>query len=252
MRTLLVDVGNSRVKWACLEDGRLDEQRAAAHSGWGPDDWRNALFAAPGIGRVVVATVAGSVGVEALRAGALESTGRAPKFVTTEREAGGVRNGYRDPGLLGVDRWLAVIAAHRLVAGACCVVDVGTAATIDAVTGDGRHLGGYIVPGPELMMRSLWGGTSELAARTAASDAGRPSLFADNTRDAIERGCCLALAALVDRSVAELSAATGATAGLLLTGGGAAQLAPFVTTPLRLVPDLVLQGLAVLSAMDPA
>jgi len=249
MRTLLVDIGNSRVKWAVLEDGRLGEQQAAPHEAWMPDDWRRRLFGRRGIDRVVAATVAGAGGAEALRAAALEETGSEASFVATTREAAGVRNGYRDPNLLGVDRWLAVVAAHRLVPGACCVVDVGTAATIDAVAADGQHLGGFIVPGPDLMMRSLWRSTSELAAKTASSGAGAASLFADNTRDAIERGCRLAVAALIERSLEELAQALPSLPVLLLTGGAADQVSPYLRRPGRLVPDLVLQGLSVVSAV---
>lgn len=248
MRSLLVDIGNSRVKWAILERGRLGEQRAAAHAGWTSDDWRRSLFQAPAIDRVVAASVAGGAGVEGFRAAALQETGREATFVATARQAAGVRNAYSDPGLLGIDRWLAVIAAHREGQGACCVVDVGTAATIDAVTADGQHLGGFIVPGPQLMMRSLWRGTGELAAKTASSGPAAASLFADNTRDAIERGCCLAVAALIDRCVADVSVALGTTPALLMTGGAAGQVAPHVRTPGRVVPDLVLRGLTVLSA----
>jgi type III pantothenate kinase len=251
MRTLLVDVGNSRVKWAVLEDGILGAQQAAAHADWSDGDWRRALFPKPGIERVIAATVAGGGGA-ALRAAALAATGREATFVTTTREAAGVRNAYQDAGLLGVDRWLAVIAAHRLVPGACCVVDVGTAATIDAVTADGQHLGGFIVPGPDLMMRSLWGGTGELAAKTAGSGQGAARLFADNTRDAIERGCRLALAAFIERSLDELSRALPGPPALLLTGGAAGQVSPYLRVPGRLVPDLVLQGLSVVSAVPAA
>lgn len=249
MRTLLVDIGNSRVKWAMLEDGSLGEQQAASHAHWAPDDWRRMLFPRRGIDRVVAATVAGGSGAEALRVAALEETGSDAAFVTTAREAAGVRNGYRDAHLLGVDRWLAMIGAHRLVPGPCCVVDVGTAATIDAMTEDGQHLGGFIVPGPDLMMRSLWGSTSDLAARTASSGEGAAALFADNTRDAIERGCRLAVAALIERSLAELSRSLPASPVLLLTGGAAALVSPYLLVPGRLVPDLVLQGLSVVSAV---
>jgi type III pantothenate kinase len=245
MSTLLVDIGNSRVKWATLEQGRLGDQQAAEHTGWTVDDWRRVLFAQPGISRVIAATVAGGPRAEALRAATRLEAGMDASFVATAREAAGVRNAYADPQLLGVDRRRAVLAAHRLVSGPCCVADIGTAATIDAVTGDGQHLGGFIVPGPALMMQSLWHGTSELAVKTATSGASGSALFADNTRDAIERGCCVAIAALIDRSVTELADRVGASPVLLLTSGAAGRVLPYVTTSGEVVPDLVLRGLAV-------
>jgi type III pantothenate kinase len=245
---LLVDIGNSRVKWATYDRGRLGVQSASAYSSWTMDDWRRALFPKAGVDDVLVASVAGEASAALVTEAARLETGKPAAFVATSREAGGVRNAYPEPRLLGVDRWLAAIAAYRLAHGACCVADVGTAATLDGVTGDGQHLGGFIVPGPELMMRSLWGGTSDLASHTATSGAAAGALFADNTRDAIERGCRLAVAALVDRAVAEMTRRLGSRPALMLTGGGASGMEGLIETPARHVPDLVLRGLAVVAA----
>jgi type III pantothenate kinase len=244
---LLVDIGNSRVKWATYDHGQLGVQSASAYSGWTMDDWRRALFQAPGIDHVLVASVAGEASAALLTEAARLETGGPAVFVSTSREAGGVRNAYPEPRLLGVDRWLAAIAAYRLAGGACCVADVGTAATLDGVTGDGQHLGGFIVPGPELMMRSLWRGSADLASHAATSGAAAGALFADNTRDAIERGCRLAVAAMVDRAVVEMTRRLGSTPELFLTGGGASGIEALVETPARHVPDLVLRGLAVVA-----
>jgi type III pantothenate kinase len=244
---LLVDLGNSRVKWALSREGRLGAQHAAAYAGWSVEDWQRSLFAEPGIERVVAARVGGGPDAEALDAAARRATGRAVTFVATSSAAGGVRNAYPDPGLLGVDRWLAVIGAFNRVGGACCVADVGTAATVDGVEADGRHLGGFIVPGPDLMMRALWRGTADLAIHTATSGEAAGSLFADNTRDAIERGCRLAVATLVDRSVREMTRRLGTEPRLLLTGGAASAVAGLLETSADPVPDLVLQGLAIVA-----
>jgi len=110
------------------------------------------------------------------------------------------------------------------------VADVGTAATIDVVAADGGHRGGFIVPGPELMVRSLLRSTSDLAPRHAAGGAAAHAAgFADNTRDAIERGCRLALAALIERCFgdAALEAAAGPPC-LLVTGGAATEVLPYL------------------------
>jgi type III pantothenate kinase len=243
---LLVDIGNSRVKWSVCADGVLAPQRAAAYAGWSSDDWGRELFAEPGIRRVVVASVAGGEGIERLRAATLARARCDLQVVTTSGEAAGVRNAYPEPRLLGVDRWLAVVAAHHLTHAACCVVDVGTAATIDAVTADGRHLGGFIVPGPRLMVSSLLRHTSDLESHRAASVTDDGALFANNTRDAIERGAVVALAALADRSVQDLERLTGPKPNLILTGGAAPLVLPYLRHGAQHVPDLVLQGLAVL------
>jgi type III pantothenate kinase len=242
---LLVDVGNTRVKWATHAPGRLSPQQAATHAGWDAAEWERRLFAGDGIERVVVASVAGAATRRALEAAAARRGIEDVRFVASSAHACGVSNAYPDPRLLGVDRWVAVIGAHHLRGPrACCVVDVGTAATVDAVLADGRHLGGFIVPGPDLMSRSLLAGTSDLAAHTEASRAGERGLFADNTRDAIERGCRLALAALVDRSYAELARLSDVEPALVVTGGAAAEILPHVLAAAEHVPELVLHGLA--------
>jgi len=244
--TLLVDVGNTRVKWARLDAaGDLGPQSAAAHAGWSADDWRKVLFGGAPVGRVLASSVAGETTNAALAAAARAAGGSPVEFVATAREAAGVRNGYADPRLLGVDRWVAVIGAWNRVHACCVVADVGTAATIDVVAADGRHRGGYIVPGPALMVRSLLRSTSDLAPRHAAGGAAAHAAgFADNTRDAIERGCRLALAALIERCFgdAALSAAAGPPC-LLVTGGAATEVLPYLRIEAEHVPDLVLRGL---------
>lgn len=244
MTILLVDIGNSRAKWAYCDRGVLGEQRAAAHAAWSSADWRAAMFGGPAVARVVAASVAGGASLAALDAAARAATGRGVERVVTRREAGGVTNGYAEPGLLGVDRWLAAIGAWQRVRGACVVADIGTAATVDVVGPDGRHRGGYIVPGPRLMVASLLEGTSDLASFHATSPPGAAPAFADNTRDAIERGCRHALAAWVDRCVRDAGILLGVTPRLLLTGGAVAELGAGIESVAEEVPDLVLRGLA--------
>lgn len=245
---LLVDIGNSRVKWARLGADGLGQQSASSYAGWTGIDWSTALFSGERVERVLAASVAGPAAEAALDAAARLATGQPAKFVKTTRAAAGVVNGYADPGLLGVDRWLAVIGAYARVGGACVVADIGTAATVDVVAADGRHRGGYIVPGPRLMVASLLGSTSDLAAHHASSGATRSDAgFADNTREAIERGCRLALAALVERTLADAECSVDRRCRLLLTGGAAAEVLPQLRGTAEHVPDLVLQGLAELA-----
>jgi type III pantothenate kinase len=248
---LLVDIGNTRVKWATFADGRLGPQRAAAYDRWTELDWQHELFGAATAERVLAVTVAGAPSRAALVAAARGAGVTDVAFVTSTMSQAGLRNAYPQPHLLGADRWVAAIGGYHLARGACCVVDIGTAATIDAVDASGQHLGGFIVPGPGLMVRSLHVGTSDLAAHTAASAGGADALFATNTRDAIERGCHVALAALVDRACAQLTLQAGVVPRLYCTGGGSALVLPWVLTAHESVPDLVLRGLARIAQAPP-
>ena len=177
----------------------------------------------------------------------MDETGQPAEWIVSTAEAAGVTNGYRNPLQLGADRWVAIIGAHRTWAADCCVVDVGTAMTIDIVTGSGRHEGGLIVPGPTLMIDSLHAQTSDLAARSAASADPARSAFADQTRDAIENGCELALAALAERACRSFGLRVGSNPRLVFTGGAAARVRSWVTVPSEDVPDLVLRGLAAIA-----
>jgi type III pantothenate kinase len=118
--------------------------------------------------------------------------------------------------------------------------------TIDGVAADGRHLGGVIVPGPDLMVASLLKNTSDIAQRAQQGDT-NDGLFADNTLGAIRQGAEHALGALIERAVGMMRRTMGEMPQLLVTGGASDRVEKAIGLPYRAVPDLVLQGLAVLA-----
>jgi type III pantothenate kinase len=247
VRALLVDIGNSRIKWAWLEGGRLGKAHAADYSGWRARDFaRRVIGTRRDIERILVANVAADTVSDSLAAGARLAGAPEPERVATRRRACGVTIGYIDPWRLGVDRLLAMIAAHRrLEKGPVCAVTVGTAMTLDLVGADGRHWGGAIIPAPPLMVASLLDGTSGIRRRAQGGAGGRgPALFGRSTRAAVEQGARFAAAAAVDRAVSEARGLVGRMPALVLTGGGAAGLRPLIRSANLLVPDLVLEGLA--------
>lgn len=244
MSILLVDVGNTRVKWAKFAGGRLRSQHAAAHAGWRFGDFASHLFRpARGIEQVVVVSVASARVEKRLVTACRLECGIAPRFVRTQRRAAGVTTRYDEPWRLGADRFVAAIGAHHLVSGrAVCVVDIGTAMTLDLVDARGVHRGGAIVPGPDLMIGSLLKDTTGIAKR-ARGVAAAGGLFARNTRAAIENGARFSAASVVDRAVEEARKALGETPAVLLTGGAAPSLRRIIRVKHRIVPDLVLRGL---------
>jgi len=250
---LLVDIGNSRIKWARWSEGRLGRQQARDYAGWTRREFERALFgtrASPE--RIVIASVA-SARVNRLLAAAAHRRSRVPfEFAQSARRGGALTTRYTEPWRLGVDRFLAAIGAHRLVGRrAACVIDVGTAMTIDLVDANGVHRGGAILPGPTLMVRSLLSSTDGIERRTRGA-ASRRGLFARNTRAAVQQGALYAAAAVADRAIAEARRALGSRPRVLLTGGDAARLAPLMRSAYVHVPDLVLRGLAVLAGLEPA
>jgi type III pantothenate kinase len=118
--------------------------------------------------------------------------------------------------------------------------------TIDTVTQDGKHLGGVIVPGPQLMVKSLLENTSDIAHHASQGDVAE-DLFADNTLGAIHQGARHACAALVERAYAMSTARLGMKPTLILSGGSSEYIASALSVPFQIVPDLVLKGLAIVS-----
>jgi type III pantothenate kinase len=145
-------------------------------------------------------------------------------------------NCYEYPERLGVDRWMVMIGARQITEGPCCVIDAGTALTIDMIHGNGKHLGGLIVPGLSLMFGCLESGTAIPGYAEQLSD----NNLGCSTNTAIQLGCLRALAGVVEKTLHD----TGLVdPKVLLTGGDATLLASVVNYPLTIVPDLVLQGL---------
>ena len=175
MRALLVDIGNSRIKWAWLTGKRLGKAQAAEYSGWHPRDFaRRVIGSRLDVERILVASVAADDVTDDFAAGARLAGAPEPERVISQRRACGVTIAYIDPWRLGVDRMLAMIAAHRRFPGRpVCAVAVGTAMTIDLVGGDGRHRGGAIIPAPTLMVESLFDGTNGIRRRAQGGASGR-------------------------------------------------------------------------------
>jgi type III pantothenate kinase len=252
MNTLLFDAGNSRIKWSLVRDGRLGALQAVAL-----DDvtaLQRRLAAAAGIDRVVGVCVAGAAYERRLKASLRRAGHPAPAFIRSSETAAGVRNGYREAWRLGDDRWAGAVAAwHR--AGCyrtVCAVSVGTALTLDLVDHNGQHRGGLIAPGPEMMLASLLNNTQGIAERaTRRSGRARHAIepLADNTRDAIEAGCLTAAAAVIDRTINQLTRALGVRPVVFLTGGGAGSVQPLLKGAIRSCPELVLRGVAVIAGV---
>lgn len=239
--SLLIDIGNSRIKWSELQDGRLSQMHAAVYDQGDVGDWCAAHLAGrPQPGAVLVSNVAGITVAGALSAWCRDHWRLTPWFARTEIRAGGVSNGYTDSSQLGVDRWLALIAARRITSVPVCVISCGTAVTVDAMNAAGEHLGGVIAPGLELMRMAL--NTATLGARTTGPLSADLAL-GRSTDTGIASGGTYALVGLIERVVAELRQQVADDIQCLMTGGGAGSLAPLCRVPLRVIDDLVLRGL---------
>ncbi len=237
--TLLLDIGNSRLKWAALAspDAPLTPVQAMAHEGAPAQalvrlaqHWHGAAPAA-----VCIAHVTGA-GNEALLVEAVNASfGLAPRFARSVAECAGLKSAYTDPARLGVDRWLAMLALWTRERAAFCVANAGTALTFDVVDATGAHQGGVIAPGLATLVEATLGRTRfEVGdmAGTFGDKLGR------DTETCVRQGALHAAAGLLDRLGSR-------HAGVhVLAGGDAAILQPHLANPWQIEPDLVLHGLA--------
>lgn len=243
MSAWLFDLGNTRLKCAPLgADGRAGDAVALPHR----EDDVAAALAQLLPGRIDVAYLA-SVAHPGLRVAVLDALsarcGRI-SLARTQRSFGAVRIAYADPRKLGVDRFLALLAAHDRFHDAALVCGIGTALTIDLIDADGRHLGGRIAPSPTLMREVLHARAPQLP-----ETGGEYIDFAADTEDALASGCDGAALALIERSLDAARNRLGREPKLILHGGGADGLATHLANATQ-VATLVLEGLAQWAAVE--
>jgi type III pantothenate kinase len=279
VKLLLLDAGNSRLKWALLRKPYRRRQEFAAQGVVeltalrSPAAWLRLFKAARNPDLIYACNVAGPGIERQIRAASRRAGLGAPHFAHSEVAAAGVRNGYPDPWRLGVDRWVGLIGAHHEHPGKdLCLVGLGTAMTIDLLNSAGRHLGGSIVPGPRLMIESLlehtagirrraggwaatpsfdlaFGAVSRPRARTGRSGkVARSTLFARDTHAGLLAGARHACAALIEHAIREAREQLGRRPRLILAGGAADAITPLLHGRFWREDDLVLRGLAVLAA----
>ncbi len=244
-----IDVGNSRLKWRLQ-----DADNGVVGRGYGARQTLaeitlaiSQIVAPDQIARLRVANVAGAAAAADITAWADASFGLVAEFAAARGECAGVTCGYGQPASLGIDRWLALLAAWHRWREPCVVVDAGSAITVDVLAAQGVHLGGYIVPGLGLMHEALARGTGAVKIAHQPPVSTNPGR---STQEAVNQGCAAMALALVAHAVAVLTRHAGSVAvSVVLTGGDADGLAPFIQAPfieapLKLEPELVLDGLA--------
>lgn len=248
---LLLDVGNTSIKWA-YDDGEsesLVESGEVRHRSSTPEAAAQLvaqLAVAPTAAYAV--NVAGSKLAAELVASLADRFGVNLQFIATSARFGDLVNGYRAVEQLGADRWAAIVGAWQRYQRAVCVIDAGTALTVDVVNGQGQHQGGIIVPGLHLMRASLNLETSDISgfASKRVKDAG-PDWYGLDTGSAVEKGTLFMLRATINAAITE-SGVGDVRPAVVLTGGDAGLLAPLLAYPGELRPLLVLEGLRCLAA----
>jgi type III pantothenate kinase len=200
--------------------------------------------------RIAVVSVGGAELDRRFAAEAKRATGVSPEFIASARSGGGITTRYTEPWRLGVDRFAGAVGGYHLTRpNPVCVINAGTAITIDLVDASGVHQGGAIIPGPELMVKSLLRNTNGIQRRTRGGKASG-GFFARHTRAAVEQGSLYTAAAIIDRAHVEASRTLAQPPRVLLAGGAADRIRPFLTCEPENAPDIVLRGLGVLIGLE--
>lgn len=249
MIDLFIDMGNSRIKFAVCKSGDYDYLGAFRVDENQPQqvlvDLLSDLELNPA--QIFVSSVASMQIEQHLREAIATVWSVFPVFLTTQSNCCGLKNGYDNPLTLGVDRWMAMVAANNMCKQPFMVIDAGTAITVDAVS-QGRHLGGFIVPGLTTMRHSLGVSTANLESSCTgigedSVEDTQKSLFATNTQAGICGGTLYMAGAFIDASVAEFEYEVGPGIKIFVTGGDGLSLSGLIQAQAEYVEDLVLLGM---------
>lgn len=240
-RILLIDQGNSRLKWILAADASLREESA------GSGDLKAFTWTAHAGGlnqpdAILISSVAGIPAAQELADFCQELWGVKPRQLESTGQGGSVRNGYPEPGKLGVDRWLAIVGAVAHYGKPVVVWDLGTATTLDAVDAGGQHVGGLIYPGPATMLNALARDTKLKVPQDLAGATIEPGR---STSSCIGNGVLAAQVGALNQFLRNATGSLGDTPGLVVTGGAASGILPLLDFPATHDPWLVFRGMLI-------
>lgn len=240
---LLLDIGNSSVNWAMEEGGQFKIDGAFRYD---KDNFDNSLqdnlLSLQKPTQILIANVAGNKVFGRLEAWVKQQWQLECWQPSVSERFHQLKNSYINTQEMGIDRWLAMVAAWEKHQTALCVVGCGTALTIDSIDSQGNHLGGYIVPGIELMQQAL---ITKTECINVPTDKHASIDYAQNTQAAINNGAFFASTAMIDRAVMHLSEKLQTLPKCIIFGGMAELISPLLKDQFEHEPNLVLCGLLI-------
>jgi type III pantothenate kinase len=247
MKILEIDAGNTRIKWRLLEYSNQQVEKIKSdyalvpdQVGEIPDPLSQQLheLKEEGIEKIRASNVRGDDFAKLLSLFCESNFSVNVNYAVVSAECAGINNAYKEFETFGVDRWLAMLAAYRSAKSAVCVVDCGSAITIDLINADGQHEGGFIVPGLQLMQRSLGEHAANLNYHPQSNTNIEPGT---NTTVAINHGVLIMALGMLEK----VNHNWGADRYWYLTGGDAAILSSFIKWEHEINPELVMDGLEI-------
>jgi type III pantothenate kinase len=238
---LTIDIGNTNIKWALWDGEAIIRSGAFAYSKQQVQQAFHHWHELHPEQQVMVACVAGEDVETALTDWMRRHWSQTPVFLRSAACFGDVINAYPDPAQYGVDRWATLLGARALTHQPLCIIDAGTAITVDLIDVDGRHQGGLIMPGLQMMRQALLSGAAGIDKAN-----GNIRAFADNTADAVSSGTLHMLKAAIIDVCSSAAKVLGTNMKIIITGGTSELILSLPGIPeMQSEPNLVLLGLRV-------
>ena len=249
MSQLLIDIGSSAFKWSILQQGKLGAVESVLHAEIQLTDYLDVAWRELPVPQSIVVSLVGQDSLFAtLATWCDQHWQQSVECITSQATLLGVSNAYTEPSQLGSDRWLGLLLAHHQYPGNSCIVNCGTALTIDVINADGAHLGGMILPGRYMMQTCLYDRSAGIA-RALQHDIDAETthnLLATDTHSALAIGSLYAAVSLIDRFCVDIEAELQTPVQCLITGGDARDTQELLQCQTIYVDNMVLQGLALL------
>ena len=240
---LLLDIGNSSVNWALQEEQFTSTGYFSYKKDQVTKNLQENLLLPEKPSSILVSNVAGNQVFNSLNDWAKKQWQQECWQANVSRKYKELKNSYNDTEQMGIDRWLAMVASWETYHSALCLVGCGTALTIDVIDVEGKHLGGYIIPGIELMQKALVNNTVQINVDVKSV----PSIdYANDTQAAINNGAFLSAVSMIDRTVETFSEQSNCEVKCIISGGMAESIKPLLNHPFEYEPNLVLMGLSIL------
>ena len=249
-KILLLDIGNTRIKWGIFDNHNILINGAVNVRESEQDNFLSLYQSFPsGIEKAVASSVLDSDISIKLKKTFKSFFGFKIEFIETDENSHNVINGYDEPLSLGVDRWVAMIAARNEFKKDVMIIDMGTAITIDLIDKYGTHRGGKILPGFKLMSEALNKNTSNIQQTINLHNIEKKDIqfWGKDTRNVIISGITSAISGAIQVSLDELNS-NGEEAVVIITGGDSEFFKDYLDRAYKFRPNLVLSGLAVLAS----
>ena len=245
-KILLMDIGNTRIKWGVLEKRALSEIGSLSTPHSRDFDLTPLFMSLPSDVKSIVASCVLSKETQIkLTESFSDHFELAIQFIKPKNRFSGLTNGYTNPSKLGADRWAAMIGAHNEFGGNILVVDMGTAITIDYINAEGVHKGGQILPGLKSFFNILNQSTGSINTKININDTAAQDIkkWGKNTDDAVISGAMSAISGAINAAVFSFKI-EDSMPSVILTGGDAIYFKDVFDYSLSYRPNLVLEGLA--------